>query len=119
VGTSSANQLPPADELQRQLMVKAKELEDEVNTYRQENAALKQTRKQQEQALAETLQQKSEVKKYWSSVATSSKAKIIIITLRLLAFLNNVAHRFVCIRFVLFVGVEVGCGGEAEDGSMV
>jgi hypothetical protein len=52
---------PPADEIQRQLLAKAQELEDEISTYKHENAGLRQMRKQQELALQETLQQKAEV----------------------------------------------------------
>ena len=53
-----------ADALQSTLKEKAKELELELSTYKEENATLKQLRKQQEAALAEIVQQRTELIKW-------------------------------------------------------
>ena len=57
------NQQDP-DVLQTTLREKAKELESELATYKEENASLKQLRKQQETALAEIVQQRTELMKW-------------------------------------------------------
>ena len=71
VRTSTAKPLPSekttdsatlADDVGPRLAKKAKELEQEIETYKKENAALKHVRKQQEHILAEIEQQRTELK---------------------------------------------------------
>lgn len=52
------------EDMQKYLNGKANELEVELATYRKENVTLKQLRKQQETALADVLQQRTEMHKY-------------------------------------------------------
>jgi hypothetical protein len=52
------------EDMQKYLNGKANELEIELATYRKENVTLKQLRKQQETALADVLQQRTEMHKY-------------------------------------------------------